>query len=40
MLEQDDYQWPVANVAAPRVWRIADVPLLGCRVAYQIPVSV
>ena len=39
-LQADSYPWPPANVAAPRVWTIGNVNYLGCRVAYQIPVSV
>lgn len=38
-LQADPYPWPPASVQAPRVWTIANVPLLGARVALEVPVS-
>jgi hypothetical protein len=39
-LQADAHPWPAAETRAPRVWRIADVPLLGARIAYDVPVLI
>jgi hypothetical protein len=39
-LQDDDYPWPAANVQAPRVFTINNLPLLGARVAYRVPVTI
>lgn len=38
-LRADDYNWPQASSQAPREFRIGDVPYLGARVIYRIPVT-
>ena len=39
-LQADTYPWPVASLQAPRVFTIGNVPLLGARVGYRVPVTV
>jgi len=39
-LRADDYPWPVATVQAPRQFTIGNIPLLGARVGYRVPVTV
>ena len=39
-LRADDYPWPVATVQSPRVFTIANIPLLGARVGYRVPVTI
>jgi hypothetical protein len=39
-MQADPHTWPAATLAAPRVWRIADIPLLGARITYEVPVAI
>jgi hypothetical protein len=39
-LRADDYPWPVATLQAPRVFTIGNIPLLGARVGYRVPVAI
>ena len=34
-----DYAWPPSSSQAPREFRVADIPYLGARVIYRIPVT-
>jgi hypothetical protein len=35
----DTYTWPAATLQAPRVFTIGNVPLLGARIIYRVPVT-
>ena len=39
-LQADDYPWPVASSQAPRIFTIANIPLLGARVGYRVPIAI
>ena len=39
-LQADEYTWPQASSGAPRIFPIANLPYLGARVNYRVPVSI
>src|SRR5262245_55914100 len=38
-LQVDDYSWPLQASQAPRVFDIGNIPLLGARLTFRVPVS-
>jgi hypothetical protein len=38
-LQADAYSWPLQASQAPRVFEIGNIPLLGARLTFRVPVS-
>jgi hypothetical protein len=39
-MKSDAYNWPLNNVAAPRIYPIGRVDYFGARVTYQVPTTI
>ena len=37
--QADAYSWPLSASQAPRVFRIGDIPLLGARLSFRVPIE-